>query len=564
MSNLRKSLLAVVCASAFAGPVAASHITEAFDGNWSDPSAIGTNKGLVVDYIPSANVFYFAFFTYDEQGNQVWFANAFAVEDGISDYSVDALVFTGGRSGSAGAPQSSKVGTIDLSIQCDSIQFDFTPDAGSGLQAGTFNLLPSLGLDSLGSGQCVVPRDTCPSGTTASGNDCQLPNSIAGHLHLPAGKKYLVAGQVNVEDGGTLTIEPGVTVQGAADQSTPNFIAVLQGGRIYAEGTATQPIVFRGPTDQPGSWSGLVMAGRSTCNVATAGAQCQFEAVPSITYGGDQLDDNSGILRYVRIQNAGFAVAPNEELNSLTLLGVGNGTTIEHVQVDGGLDDGFEFFGGSVNGRYLVCSNMGDDCFDFDQGYSGKLQFLLGWQGENTDAGSDSNGIESDNNKNNNDLAPRTRPVVSNLTLVGGPVGNEGMRLRRGSGGIYRNVAVTGFQNSCLNLDDAGTFALGSANAQGNDLAMSHSFVGTCATGAFEDAAGDAYAVSAWYNAGAGNASGDPKLVAGGFLPQADSPLLSGGQSPSDAFFVPVTFRGAFAGPRDNWTYGWTINLPNQ
>jgi len=564
MSKFRKTLLAAVCATAFAGSASASHINESFDGAWVDPSAIGTNKGLLVDYIPSAGALFFAFFTYDEQGRQMWLVNSFVVQPGVREYTVDALVYNGGLSGAQGAPVASVVGSIDLSLQCDGIAFDFTPASGSGLQAGSFNLVPSLGLDRLTSGECTLPLASCPTGTTAAGNDCQLPNAITNDLFLPAGKKYIVSGQVNVEDGASLTIAPGVTVQGAADQSTPNFIAVLPGGRIYAEGTATQPIVFTGPTADTGSWSGLVLAGRSTCNDAEGGQQCQFEAVPSITYGGDQLGDSSGILRYVRIENAGFAVAPNEELNSLTLLGVGSGTVLEHVQADNGLDDGFEFFGGSVNGRYLVCSNMGDDCFDFDQGYSGKLQFVLGWQGENTDAGSDSNGIESDNDRSNNDKAPRTQPQIANMTLVGGPVGNEGMRLRRGSGGNYANIVVTGYQNTCLNLDDAGTFAIGTATSQGAALTIDNALIGSCGGGAFEDAEGDAYAVSTWYAAGNGNGQGDVLLQAGGFLPQAGSPLLGGGQSPSDPFFVPAGYRGAFAGPRDNWTQGWTVNLPGQ
>jgi hypothetical protein len=388
-----------------------------------------------------------------------------------------------------------------------------------------------------------------------------LPASIAGNLFLPAGKKYIVRGQVAVEDGGTLTVAPGVTVQGSVDNSTPNFIAVKVGGRIYAEGTPTQPITFTGPAPEPGSWAGIVIAGRSNCNDASGGQPCQFEAVPEITYGGNVTDDNSGALRYVRVLWAGQDIRPDEELNSLTLLGVGSGTVMEHVQVDGGLDDGFEMFGGTINGRYLVCSNMGDDCFDFDQGYQGKIQFALGFQGTNLDIGGDSNGFESDNDSSNNDKLPRTQPTVANVTMIGSAGGNEGMRLRRGSGGTYRNIVVTGYQDRCLNLDDAGTFALGSAAAQGADLTFSNSFIGQCAGGAFQDDAADPYAVSAWYAAGTGNATGVPELT--GFLPNDNSPVLIGGASPADPYFRPTSYKGAFANRFDNWTRGWTVNLPN-
>ena len=116
-----------------------------------------------------------------------------------------------------------------------------------------------------------------------------------------------------------------MTVQGSTDVSTPNFLVAKVGGRLYAEGTPTQPIVFTGPQPVAGSWAGLVLAGDSTCNDAPANGTCQFEAVPSITYGGSDLADSSGALRYVRIQYAGQLVAPNEELNSLTLLAVGSG-----------------------------------------------------------------------------------------------------------------------------------------------------------------------------------------------------------------------------------------------
>src|SRR5690606_38215793 len=211
-----------------------------------------------------------------------------------------------------------------------------------------------------------------------------------------------------------------------------------------------------------GSWAGIVLSGRSNCNESSEPLGCQFEAdtTGDVFYGGTVPEDSSGALRYVRILWAGQRINPDEELNSLTMLGVGSGTVLEHVQVDGGLDDGFEMFGGTINGRYLVCSNMGDDCFDFDDGYQGRIQFAVGWQGENPDANNDSNGIESDNDSSNNNIEPRTVPLVANMTLVGGPVGLHAMRIRRGSGAIYSNIVATGFEAACINLDDSGTFGL--------------------------------------------------------------------------------------------------------
>lgn len=563
MRSFRKTLLATSCMLALAGTASASIVTEAFDGAWTDARDIGRNKGLLLDYIPEANVTFGAFFSYDNAGNQLWATFAIPMVAGQLDYSnVSLFRYSGGRFSERGAPVEASMGTASVSFTCEGIAMNVSPNAASGLANANFVFAPTSKISSL---ECNEPAAACPAGTTTVGSDCQLPNSITNNLFLPAGKKYIVRGQVSVENNARLTIAPGVTVQGSADRSSPNFIAVKQGGRIYAEGTATQPITFTGPEATPGSWAGLVLNGRSICNDATATTPCRFEAVPELTYGAvpPVLDDNSGALRYVRILWAGQQIAPNEELNSLTLNAVGSGTVLEYVQVDGGLDDGFEMFGGSVNGRYLVCSNMGDDCFDFDQGYNGKIQFALGWQGMNPDIGGDSNGIESDNDNPASDKLPRTQPTVANMTLVGNPnVGNEGARIRRGSGGNYFGLVITGFRDRCINLVDPQTYALSSATQTGTTLTMTHSWVGTCGAGQFEDNANAAYAVSAWFNAGTGNGTGDPLLVSGGFLPTAASPLLTGGQAPSDGFFRPVQYRGAFAGPRDNWTAGWTVNIP--
>ena len=508
-------------------------------------------------------------FTYDRDGRPLWLTLLGDVPAGQSVIEgVPVHRFEGGRFDSATpAPSSLAVGTAAIDVRsCDTIGLTLDMSAESGLPDAALDVAPAqvnVGYAANPLCSAAPALAACPAGTTAEGTDCLLPNAITGNLYLPAGRKYLVRGAVIVEGGATLTIAPGVTVQGHPDLSVANFIGVKQDGRIYAEGTPTRPIVFTGPTPDAGSWGGLHIAGRSTCNDFVSEAEpCRFEAYPDMAFGGGKLDDSSGVLRYVRIEWAGVPIRPNEELNSLTLLGVGSGTVIDHVQVDGGKDDGFEFFGGSVNGTHLVCSNMGDDCFDFDDGYHGRLQFLLAWQGDNTDIGADSNGIESDNSKNVPDLAPRTRPQISNITLLGSSTfpNKHGLRIRRGSGGNYANLVVHGFTDRCLALDDSATFALGTAGAQGTALSMTHSFVGQCVGGAFDDSASDAYLVSAWFNAGTGNQSGDPKL--NGFLPAAGSPLLQGGKSLADPFFRPVSYRGAFAGSHDDWTAGWTVNLP--
>ena len=550
---------------------AAVTLNDGLDGTWLNPAESG--RGVAVDVIPGADgagIVSGGVFSYGADGNPVWltFAGTFAAGETAQD-GIALNLFEGGNFGSPftapGAPV--QAGTAAITIDsCTAMTLDLDMTAESGLADVSLDLQPTqIALGGSANPLCssVAELAECPAGTTADGDACALPNSITGALHLPAGKVYTLQGEVAVEDGATLTIDPGVTVRGSDDTSALNYLIVKVGGRIYAEGTATQPIVFTGPDDVIGSWGGVAIAGDSTCNDKTDVDTCKFEANADITYGGDDLDDNSGVLRYVRIEKAGIAIAADREFNSLTLLGVGAGTTIDHVQVDSGKDDGIEFFGGSVNVRYAVCSNMGDDCFDFDQGYTGKIQFALGWQGVNPDIGTDSNGIESDNDGSggNFDKTPRTQPQFSNLTLIGaGDVGLQGIKVRRGSGGNYANVIVANYLEECVNLDDGATFALGTAAAQGEELSLTNSFVGECVAGEFDDSDTDAYAISDWFAAGEGNETGDPMLE--GFLPAAGSPVLEGGESLPDAFFRPTSYRGAF-GPGENWTAGWTVNLGN-
>ncbi|MFY8133902.1 MAG: hypothetical protein ACOVKS_02765, partial [Aquimonas sp.] len=282
MRSFRKTLLATSCLLALAGPASASIVTEAFDGAWTNVAG-SDNKGLLLDYIPNANVTFGAFFTYDNSGNQVWFTFAIPMTSGRNDYTaVNLFRYSGGRFSERGTPVENIFATAQVSFACDGVVVNIAPNATSGLANANFVFQPTSPISAL---ECNEPVSNCPAGTTADGSDCRLPNSITSNLFLPAGKKYIVRGQVTVENNATLTIAPGVTVQGSTDRSSPNFIAVKQGGRLYAEGTATQPITFTGPDATPGSWAGIVLNGRSICNDATATTTCRFEAVPELVYG---------------------------------------------------------------------------------------------------------------------------------------------------------------------------------------------------------------------------------------------------------------------------------------
>jgi hypothetical protein len=568
MLNIRKTLIAAACAVAFTSSVSAAVVTDAFDGAWTKIGG-DENKGLMVDYIPSINLVFGAFFTYANDGSQVWSVFTVNLVDGQLDYSnVDILKYTGGQFSAVGTPTSQVIGKAEVSFACDVITMDITPANGSNITPANFVFQPSLGLKKMTTGECNEPITTCPEGTTAEGSACLLPASITNDLFLPAGKDYVVKGRVSVEAGGTLNIAPGVTVIGSTDRTNPNFISVKKGAQIYANGTPDQPITFTGPEAVPGSWAGIVIAGNSICNDGTEAQSCQFEAVPDITYGSTTpvLDDNSGSLRYVRIRWAGQQIAPNEASSTLSPYSASaTGTVLEHVQVDGGKDDGIEIFGGSASTAATSSARTwATTASTSTRATPASSSSLLGLPGRATPIWATTRTASNPTTTAATTTSCRAPSRRSRTSRWSGKwcSTRHGMRLRRGTGGNYTNVVVTGFRDRCLNLIDAGTYAQGTGSAQGATLSMTHSFVGNCAGGQFEDNASAAYAVSAWYNVGTGNGA-DAALTLTGFLPAANAAYLTGGKANEAAWFFPANYRGAFAGPRDNWTAGWTVNLPN-
>lgn len=239
---------------------------------------------------------------------------------------------------------------------------------------------------------------------------------------LVASKKYLLEGQVFVRDGQVLTIEPGTIIYG--DKRTKGTLIIDKGGKIEANGTVDNPIVFTSNQEEGvrdrGDWGGLVILGRANVNQPDPAIEGITPAAIFGTQNSTQFDgESSGTLRYVRVEFAGIELTPNNETNSITLGGVGNGTTVEYVQVSFGGDDGFEWFGGTVNGKYLVSFCTWDDDFDVDYGWSGNVQYGLAVRYPSFADQSQSNGFESDNGPNDNDVQPYTNGVFSNITVVG-------------------------------------------------------------------------------------------------------------------------------------------------
>jgi predicted small lipoprotein YifL len=330
-----------------------------------------------------------------------------------------------------------------------------------------------------------VSVTTAAPGTVAG----VISGNITANRTLYADTVYTLLGFIQVTNGATLTIQPGTRIRG--DTSAANVgssLFITRGAKIDAQGTASNPIVFTSAraagSRQPGDWGGVIIIGNGIVN--KAGNNVTIEGTgagannPAQVYsGGSNNADNSGIMRYVRIEFAGYATAPNQELNSLTLAAVGSGTTIEYVQTLAGLDDSFEWFGGAVDGKYLVSYESGDDHFDISEGFVGRLQFLIAMQTRilppRALAGSpssDPQAIENDGCDgaactSGQNSTPFTIPLVANFTLFGTgttngvtlpAAGGRGMMLRRGTGGFYVNGVVGRFPVAGVSFRDTTTF----------------------------------------------------------------------------------------------------------
>lgn len=320
----------------------------------------------------------------------------------------------------------------------------------------------------------------------------ELTTDITSNRTLYAETTYTIKGFVHVANGATLTIQPGTVIKG--DYNTlGSSLFVLRGAKIVAQGTAAKPIVFTSSQPDgaraPGDWGGLIIVGNGIVNrVTTGGIEVEGTGTVTgtapgtnyrVTYDGGTLNaDNSGELRYVRVEYAGYAPSLNNELNSFTFAAVGSGTKVSYLQALAGLDDSFEFFGGAVDADHLVSYEAGDDHFDMSEGYVGRLQYLIALQTTQLtprsgagSASSDPQGIENDGCSGTGCTAgfnttPFTQPLVANFTLVGtgatassGSSGGVGMMLRRGTGGYYVNGMLARWPRAGISVRDADTYA---------------------------------------------------------------------------------------------------------
>jgi hypothetical protein len=394
--------------------------------------------------------------------------------------------------------------------------------------------------------------------------------------YLPKGK-YTLKGYVYVTDGNILTIAPGSVI--VSDITEKGALIIERGAKLIADGRATDPIVFTSGKAigqrTPGDWGGIIMLGKAPTNRPLDPAPV-IEGGVGRKYGGTDPNDESGILRYVRIEFAGIAAEPGSEINGLTLGGVGSGTTIENVQVSFGNDDAFEFFGGTVNCKNLIAFVTADDDFDFDFGYQGKIQYGIACRKPDfVDGGDAGNGIECDNDGSGSAATPVTRPQLSNFTFVGpnnaaGTAANHnfGNRWRRATQFVLRNSIMIGWAKAGFSMESKATadaYVAGTSEFRNN-------LVHTNTAGAFYrgDATAIAVITAAAIQAKAESEGGltlanadDAQLTAPyystapNFLPKTGSPALTGASfTGMNSYFTSGTFRGAIG--TSNWTTGWT------
>jgi len=421
--------------------------------------------------------------------------------------------------------------------------------------------------------------DTGTGGTTTTGSYTlteengmtTIKGTIDQNITLSAAKQYVLNGYVYVKAPATLTIEAGTIIKG--DQTTNGTLIIERGAKIMADGTAAKPIVFTSAKAKggrgAGNWGGIIILGNAPTNL---GANAKIEGGPPSTFGGNDPNDNSGVLRYVRIEYAGIAFQPDNEINGLTLGGVGAGTVIDFVQVSYSGDDSFEFFGGTVNAKHLIAYKTVDDMFDTDNGYAGKLQFLVGLANPAVADASGSNGFESDNNSSGSEATPKTSAIFSNVSLFGPRATptttynanfQRAMHIRRNSSISVYNSVFAGWPTGLL-LDAPTT----QANATAGSLKMMNVVIaGTPAANLLRVENNGTFDVAGWFNtASMGNMAMEDlsglninnafNQTTPNFRPETGSPLLTGASfTGMDPFFTQVTYKGAFG--TEDWTAGW-------
>lgn len=573
--NYRKSIIAVVAIllSLVTASVSAFTIDRQFAGYWVEKD-LDTRRGWGLEYIPTgpeAGVIFMAGFVYNDMGEAFWVSGVEPVVPGEFEVSIKLNTVKGGVFGpEAGNPvnDNENWGTMNIEfMDCNNAKFTWT-DTPFGSGDNPFEPISNVTRGNTVD-KCVYqkPFTACPAFSTpaASERTCVLSGTYLQDITLTNDTLWVLSGGVFIgekdamDNDYVLTIEAGTRIIGAGADT--DLLVISRGSKIIAQGQPYAPIVLSGPKTAsdgaaPGDWGGLAINGFAPLNTCDTPPCTALGEGDSGTYGGVDPHDSSGIIRYFRVQFAGKLFSDENELNGISLQGVGDGTVFEYVQVHGTSDDGFEWYGGTVNGKYLVATFAEDDSFDWTMGYSGKLQFGIIKQNQDETVGTD-RGMELDNLEQNNDATPRAQPQVANLTIIGRP-NTLGINPRRGTGGNFTNMIVTGF-NTCLNIDSAATFAAAGTPANLTGVLTFENTIFDCATNFAVDGS-DPWTTADFINAQEGNEEIDSNL--NGVLPPAGASYLSGkNMDPEkfDDFFDKVDWAGAVRSADAAWYHGWTI-----
>lgn len=446
---------------------------------------------------------------------------------------------------------------------------------------------------------CSKSSSTAPNGgTTGNPNEVTVAGDITTSTTWTADKIYILNKIIYVTNGATLTIEPGTLIKGTKSTSGSGSLVITRGSKINAVGTADKPIVFTSaqPVGQRNSqdWGGVILLGKAPVNQGTDNAIEGISAGnANALFGGNEPNDNSGIMKYVRIEFAGVPLSPDNEINGLTFGGVGNGTTIDYVEVYRSGDDSYEWFGGTVNCKHLMAIGGLDDDFDTDFGFSGKIQFALGQRYPTIADVSGSNGFESDNDGSGSNKTPKTSAIFSNVTFIGPYAGGastanvnanyqHGAQIRRNSALSCLNSVFVGYVDG-IYIDDSKVATPGatSTNYLNGDLVFKNNIIGYVknANNAIKGENKSAFqtqlaADNVFDNTlfGANLMTAPTKIASGfadagtpNFLPKSGSILATKAAvftdaKVSDSFFEKVSYVGAFG--TTDWTTGWASYDP--
>ena len=510
------------------GLASALNFNEAFEGQWIESGAenAGNGQAFAFEYIksgPEQGIMFLSGYVYDDAGEQFWLFGQTPVLDGDFSFDFDVQVIQGGQfvaNPTASGLDITKFGDANLVVDtCRGMNLSISNINSDRVAASSVDvsLVP---FDEIG-GQLrdasVCPYQEaftgCP-GFAAAGpieRSCSVSGTLTGDITFTNDTTWVLSGGVFVGGDNTtpanLTVEPGTRIVGASGN---DFIAVQRGSKIFAEGNPTAPIVFSGPFNAsadeagPGNWGGLVINGNAPINVCNDNDFANCSAVGeggAGSYGGGDANDSSGVLKYVRVQFGGFKINDTNELNGIAFQGVGAGTVVDYIQVHANEDDGIEFFGGTVNAKHVVLTDIRDDSLDWTQGWNGSVQYVLIQQNPDTAVDKD-RGFESDNFDDGNDNNPRSQPLIANATLIGAAADGRdtiGMILKEGTGGNITNSIVTGFE-SCLDIDDSTTFAAAGAPDNLTGVLTINNTIFDCPVNFQEDGDGT-FTVETFFNA---------------------------------------------------------------